>query len=216
MIQNNHFSSFSVGKKEFFSRNDMTCCREKLTVKVSERQLAAANRLVYHRCAKQLLQVIDMVYKVVEAFNILYLFAPCLAHLTKRLILLKTGKPSTAQVGGNARCGAAAEGVKNPIALVGRGKDHPDEQAQGLMGGVLAAGLLPFAFVNTHHLAALQRYSAVGEKIRRIGKNHVKLEFKAKNGIVPFFVSDCLYLSEKHVIFVASLFLFLNLINENR
>lgn len=36
------------------------------------------------------------------------------------------------------------------------------------------------------------------------------------NGIAPFFVSDCLYLSEKHVIFVASLFLFLNLINENR
>ena len=103
MIQNNHFSSFSVGKKEFFSRNDMTCCREKLTVKVSERQLAA-----------------------------------------------------------------------------------------------------------------LQRYSAVGEKIRRIGKNHVKLEIKAMNGIAPFFVSDCLYLSEKHVIFVASLFLFLNLINENR
>lgn len=70
-----------------------------------------------------------MVYKVVIAFNVLHLLAPCLAQLTKRLLLLKTGKPSPAQVGGKARCGAAAEGVKNPIALVGRGKDHPDEQA---------------------------------------------------------------------------------------
>lgn len=74
-----------------------------------------------------------MVYKVVIAFNVLHLLAPCLAQLTKRLLLLETGKPSPAQVGGNARCGAAAEGVKNPIALVGRGKAHPDEQAQGLL-----------------------------------------------------------------------------------
>ena len=29
MIQDNHFPSFFVVKRNFFSRNDMTCCREK-------------------------------------------------------------------------------------------------------------------------------------------------------------------------------------------
>lgn len=33
----------------------MACCRKKPTVKGSERQLAAANSLVYHLCAEQLL-----------------------------------------------------------------------------------------------------------------------------------------------------------------
>ena len=67
-------------------------------------------------------------------------------HYLGKIIGKRGQEPSPAQVGGNARCGAAAERVKNPVALVGRGKDHPDEQAQGLLGGVLAAGLLPTAY----------------------------------------------------------------------
>lgn len=115
-----------------------------------------------------------MVYKVVIAFNVLHLLAPCLAQLTKRLLLLETGKPSPAQVGGNARCGAAAERVKNPVALVGRGKDHPDEQAQGLLGGVLAAGLLPTAYgwhaPHVGHLLAFVQllHQVIVELVRRL------------------------------------------------
>ena len=55
MRQNNPFPSFFVGKKEKKLRNDVACCREKPTVKGSERQLAATNSLVDHLCAEQLL-----------------------------------------------------------------------------------------------------------------------------------------------------------------
>ena len=54
MRQNKHFPSFFVGKKKKIKKR-RACCREKPTVKGSERQLAAANLLVNHRCAEQLL-----------------------------------------------------------------------------------------------------------------------------------------------------------------
>ena len=38
--------------------------------------------------------------------------------------------------------------------------------------------LVPFSLVHAHHLSALQRYSAVGEEIRRVGKYHVELKIK--------------------------------------
>lgn len=43
---------------------------------------------------------------------------------------------------------------------------------------LLRLPLVPRSLVHTHHLAALQRDAAIGEKIGWVGEDHVKLEVK--------------------------------------
>ena len=86
-----------------------------------------------------------MAYQVVVTRNILHLLASRLAQQAERLLLVDARKPTTAKVGGNARGGATAKRVENPVARMSGGKDHTHQKAQGFLGGVLAARLFPTA-----------------------------------------------------------------------
>lgn len=66
---------------------------------------------------------------------------------------------------------------------------------------LLRLTLIPIAFIHTHHLAAVHRYSTVGQKIRRVGKYHVELEVKLNGkflihrnflGVLIFYICDFL------------------------
>lgn len=99
--------------------------------------------VIRHRAAFQLLQILYMAYQIAVVFDIFHCLAPLFAHSAKFFFLFNSSKSSSAQVGSNSCRGTAAEWVKNPVARGGGSKNHTNKETQGLLRGMLAAGLLP-------------------------------------------------------------------------
>ena len=99
--------------------------------------------VIRHRAAFQLLQILYMAYQIAIAFDIFHCLTPLFAHSAKFFFLFYSSKSSSAQVGSNSSRGTAAEWVKNPVARGGGSKNHTNKETQGLLRGMLAAGLLP-------------------------------------------------------------------------
>lgn len=113
-----------------------------------------------------LLQIVDMARQRVVAVEVFYLLSPRLAHLAKRFVLLHARKSAPAEIGGYPRRGAAAEGIEYPVALIGRGKDHADQEAQRLLRRVLAAGLFPTP--DSRHAPHVGHLLAVVESLHQL------------------------------------------------
>ena len=76
-------------------------------------------------------------------FEVVDFLAALAADVGELLLTLDAEVAAACEVGGDARGRGTGEGVEHPGVLVGRGEDDAGEQGEGLLRGVLAAGLFP-------------------------------------------------------------------------
>ena len=76
-------------------------------------------------------------------FEVINFLATLAADFNELLLALDTEVSTACEIGGDARSAATSEWVENPSVLVGRCENDAGEQGEGLLRGMLAAGLFP-------------------------------------------------------------------------
>ena len=77
-------------------------------------------------------------------FEVVDFLATLAADVGELLLTLDAEVATACEIGGYARSAATSKWVKNPSVLVGRRENDAGEQGEGLLRGVLAAGLFPW------------------------------------------------------------------------
>ena len=77
-------------------------------------------------------------------FEVINFLATLAADVGELLLTLDAEVATACEIGGYARSVATSKWVKNPSVLVGRRENDAGEQGEGLLRGVLAAGLFPW------------------------------------------------------------------------
>lgn len=91
----------------------------------------------------RLCDVLNLGTVVAIGLEVVDFLAALAADVGELLLALDAEVAAANQVGGYAGGRRAGEGVENPGVLVGGGEDDAGEQGEGLLRGVLAAGLFP-------------------------------------------------------------------------
>ena len=74
--------------------------------------------------------------------QVLYLLPPSLSHTAELLLALDAAESASAQIGGNASCTAAREGVYHPVTIVGTCQYDASQQGERFLSRMFAERLL--------------------------------------------------------------------------
>ena len=92
----------------------------------------------------RLCDVLNLGTVVAIGLEVVDFLAALAADVGELLLSLDAKVAAADEIGGDAGGRRAGEGVENPGVFVGGGEDDAGEQGEGLLRGVLAAGLFPW------------------------------------------------------------------------